>query len=170
MTDTLYFAYGSNLSIEQIKLRCPDMVALQPYTLAGWKLAFCPHGDIRQSFNTRVNGTCVHGALYRLTAKDESTMDGYEINYNKIYFSVTLDSGKVEKCMTYIAKDRETWTTPTPEYFNRIRVGYEDWKIPTDPLFDAYRKSAGDTNADIPPEILKGEPRPITIRPHKRNE
>ena len=161
MSDTLYFAYGSNLSIDQIKHRCPDMIAVQPYTLAGWELAFCPHGDIRQSA-----GASVHGALYRLTAQDESTMDGYEINYNKIYFSVTLAGGKVEKCMTYSAKDRKTWTAPTPEYFNRIRVGYEDWKIPTDLLCDAYRKSVGDTNAEIP----IGDPRPITIKPHKNNE
>ena len=156
MPDTLYFAYGSNLSIDQIKHRCPDVILVQPYTLSNWELAFCPHGDIRK--NTRA---VVHGALYRLTPHDESVMDEYEINYTKILFAITLDNGTTEACMTYIANERNLWTPPTPDYFNRIRLGYQDWNIPTELLFDAYRKSADDKNAEIP----IGDPRPITVKP-----
>ena len=156
MSTTLYFAYGSNLSIEQIKHRCPDVVLVQDYTLTDWELAFCPPGDIRENA-----GAMVHGALYRLTPHDESVMDGYEINYTKIYFDVTLEGGNTEKCMTYIAKERQLWAPPTTEYFNRIRLGYKDWNLPTEPLFNAYKKSVGDRDAEIP----IGDPRPIGIKP-----
>ena len=162
MPDTLYFAYGSNLSIEQIKHRCPDTVLVQPYTVSNWELAFCPHGDIRE-----MSGGAVHGALYRLSLYDESIMDTYEVNYSKIYFDSTLEDGTVENCMTYIADERHLLTPPTPDYFHRIRVGYNDWKIPTEPLFDAYRKSVGNESTEIPPEFLNGNPRPITVKPPK---
>lgn len=156
MHNTLYFAYGSNLSIEQIKHRCPDTVLIQQYTLSNWELAFCPHGDIRQNA-----GAVVHGALYRLSPHDESVMDTYEINYHKIYFAVTLEGGQTQQCMTYMANERQLWAPPPHDYFNRIRIGYEDWKIATDPLFNAYRKSSGDKEAEIP----IGDPRPITFQP-----
>ena len=158
MKNQLYFAYGSNLSREQIRHRCPHVELVQQYTLSGWELAFCPYGDIREN-----NNTCVHGALYRLNKTDELTMDKYEINYNKIHFDIILSDGTTEKCMTYITQERKQWFKPTEEYFNRIRIGYDDWNIPYDNLFIAYQKSTGNMNTQPP----IGNPRPITHKPQK---
>lgn len=39
-----YFAYGSNLSTEQMQVRCPTARALSPCTLEGWRFTFVqPH-------------------------------------------------------------------------------------------------------------------------------
>ena len=160
MPDTLYFAYGSNLSVQQIKHRCPDTVLVQQYNLAGWELAFCPPGDIRENQNA-----VVPGALYRLSLTDEAVMDTYEVRYSKIYFDVTLDNGTTERCMTYIAGEREKWVAPRDDYFNRIRIGYDDWNIPYDALFTAYKKSVGDNTAQPP----IGDPRPIDAKPQKKS-
>ena len=34
----MYFAYGSNLNWDQMKVRCPDCFPIAKATLKGWKL------------------------------------------------------------------------------------------------------------------------------------
>ena len=36
----LYFAYGSNINLEQMAYRCPDASVVGPVTLEGWELLF----------------------------------------------------------------------------------------------------------------------------------
>lgn len=38
MKTYFYFAYGSNLNVEQMKGRCPDSIGISPAVLNGWKL------------------------------------------------------------------------------------------------------------------------------------
>ena len=56
-----YFAYGSNLNIEQMKSRCPDSVGVSTAVLSGWRLVERTYADIEPAA-----GECVNGALYEI--------------------------------------------------------------------------------------------------------
>ncbi len=45
----LYFAYGSNLNIKQMKQRCPDSIGISPAVLNGWKLVERTYADIEEA-------------------------------------------------------------------------------------------------------------------------
>ena len=154
MSKTLYFAYGSNLSKEQILHRCPDTEMLEPYLLDGWELSFYGPADIRPN-----DDSGVHGALYYLTENDEKTMDKYEKNYSKVTFTVTRANGSKETCMTYIHKERTKTKKPSEDYFNRILVGYSDWGLPPQHLFNAVANVSGGANIPV------GKPRPVNHKP-----
>ena len=40
MADTMYFAYGSNINLEQMDYRCPDATVIGPVTLENYELLF----------------------------------------------------------------------------------------------------------------------------------
>ena len=43
--DTLYFAYGSNINLDQMAFRCPDATVIGPVTLENYELLFRGNGD-----------------------------------------------------------------------------------------------------------------------------
>jgi gamma-glutamylcyclotransferase (GGCT)/AIG2-like uncharacterized protein YtfP len=69
----LYFAYGSNLYVEQMKSRCPDAVEIASATLPGWKLEECLYANITKSKNN-----FVPGAIYSISEDDLTNLDEYE--------------------------------------------------------------------------------------------
>lgn len=40
MADKLYFAYGSNINLEQMDYRCPDATVVGPVVLENYELLF----------------------------------------------------------------------------------------------------------------------------------
>ena len=40
----LYFAYGSNMNVNQMAFRCPDAEVVDTVRLEGYRLAFCMNG------------------------------------------------------------------------------------------------------------------------------
>ena len=40
----LYFAYGSNMNLNQMAFRCPDAEVIDTVRLEGYRLAFCANG------------------------------------------------------------------------------------------------------------------------------
>ena len=65
----LYFAYGSNLNLFQMKRRCKDSIFLKKYELKGYRLNFRSKyraADIEKSKNS-----LVPGALFEISKSDE---------------------------------------------------------------------------------------------------
>ena len=75
MPETLYFAYGSNIDLEQMVRRCPAAQVVGPVTLENYELAFRGSG-----FATIVpkKGGVVHGLLWSITPLCEQALDRYE--------------------------------------------------------------------------------------------
>ena len=121
----LYFAYGSNLNLFQMKRRCRDSVFLKKYELKGYKLNFRSKyraADIEKSKNS-----LVPGALFEISKSDEKKLDVYEdypILYKKLYF--TYYSKTV---MTYIMVNKTEFRYPTERYLNVVKRGYKDCKL-----------------------------------------
>ena len=121
----LYFAYGSNLNLFQMKRRCKDSVFLKKFELKGYRLNFRSKyraADIEKSKNS-----LVPGALFEISKSDEKKLDVYEdypILYKKYYFSY---EGK--KVMTYTMTKKTPFRFPTERYLNVIKHGYKDCKL-----------------------------------------
>ena len=121
----LYFAYGSNLNLFQMKRRCKDSVFLKKYELKGYKLNFRSKyraADIEKSKNS-----IVPGALFEISKSDEKKLDVYEdfpILYKKLYFTYYNRS-----VMTYIMVNKTEFRYPTERYLNVVKKGYRDCKL-----------------------------------------
>ena len=123
----LYFAYGSNLNLFQMKRRCKDSVFLKKYELKGYKLNFRSKyraADIEKSKNS-----LVPGALFEISKSDEKKLDVYEdypILYKKLYFTYYNKT-----VMTYIMVNKTEFRYPTERYLNVVKRGYKDCKLDT---------------------------------------
>ena len=123
----LYFAYGSNLNLLQMKRRCKDSVFLKKYELKGYRLNFRSKyraADIEKSKNT-----LVPGALFEISKSDEKKLDVYEdypILYKKLYFTYYNKT-----VMTYIMVNKTEFRYPTERYLNVVKRGYKDCKLDT---------------------------------------
>ena len=132
----LYFAYGSNLNLFQMKRRCKDSVFLKKYELKGYKLNFRSKyraADIEKSKNS-----LVPGALFEISKSDEKKLDVYEdypILYKKLYFSYYS-----KRVMTYIMVNKTEFRYPTERYLNVVKQGYKDCNLNTDYLIKALNK------------------------------
>ena len=132
----LYFAYGSNLNLFQMKRRCKDSVFLKKYELKGYKLNFRSKyraADIEKSKNS-----IVPGALFEISKSDEKKLDVYEdfpILYKKLYFSYYNKT-----VMTYIMVNKTEFRYPTERYLNVVKQGYKDCKLNFDYLTKALNK------------------------------
>lgn len=124
----VYFAYGSNLSLEQIKRRCPESIPMVRAKLKDYKLVYNKYADI-----VPWEGEVVYGAIYELSLKDLNNLDKYERYpelYNKIDIKVEDDKGEIFEAFAYIMVKKGD-EKPNKDYIEIIRNGYEDWGICT---------------------------------------
>ena len=129
----LYFAYGSNLNLFQMKRRCKDSVFIKKYELKGYRLTF--RSKYRAADIEPKKNSLVPGALFEISKSDEKKLDIYEdfpILYTKNYFSYY---GK--KVMTYTMVNKSKFTFPTERYLNVVKKGYQDCKIDKKFLYKA---------------------------------
>ena len=93
----LYFAYGSNLNLFQMKRRCKDSIFLRKINLKNFRLTF--RSKYRAADIEFKKNSIVPGGLFDISKNDEKKLDVYEDYpslYKKFYFTYY---GK--KVMTY---------------------------------------------------------------------
>ena len=123
----LYFAYGSNLNLFQMKRRCKDSFFLKKYELKGYRLNFRSKyraADIEKSKNS-----LVPGALFEISKSDEKKLDVYEdfpVLYTKLYFPYYN-----KQVMTYIMVNKSEFRYPTERHLIVVKRGYKDCKLDT---------------------------------------
>ena len=121
----LYFAYGSNLHLFQMKRRCKDSVFLKKINLQDFKLTF--RSKYRAADIEPKKNSLVAGGLFEISKSDEKKLDVYEdypILYKKYYFYYY---GK--KVMTYTMVNKTPFKFPTERYLNIVKKGYKDCKL-----------------------------------------
>ena len=136
MADKLYFAYGSNINLEQMDYRCPDATVVGPVVLENYELLFR-----RGGFATIApkEGGRVHGLLWSITPECERSLDlyeGYPRFYGKEMMDVELD-GKTISAMVYVMTPGQEFGIPSDHYANVIWEGYESAGFDTQVLEDA---------------------------------
>ena len=124
----LYFAYGSNLNHEQMRIRCRDSRYIKSAFLEGYKLSFCAASrDYGVANIVKKKGSKVPGGIWKISESDEKELDIYE-GYPTLY---TKDSFNLngEKVMFYIMKRRYSFKPPLRSYVDTISQGYVDCNL-----------------------------------------
>jgi len=121
----LYFAYGSNLNLFQMKRRCKDSIFLKKINLKDFRLTF--RSKYRAADIEPKKNSIVPGGLFDISKSDEKKLDVYEdypILYRKFYFTYY---GK--KVMTYTMVKKTLFRFPTERYLNIVKKGYQNCKL-----------------------------------------
>jgi len=133
-----YFGYGSNLSKEQMAIRCPESKYYDSGKLLdySWLINARGYASIKPS-----EGVFVLGEIFALSQEDISYLDIYESveegMYLKFNLSVQTSKGPVD-CLVYIASD-STPGIPQEEYIERINLGIKSANLPDDYVQQAIR-------------------------------
>lgn len=142
----LYAAYGSNISLFQMKYRCPNSKVFCKGVLHDWKLVFKYHADI-----VRCKGSEVPVLVWDITDKDRDNLDfyeGYPHYYETKLVSVSAEDGKEFAAFVYIMNkdNNEPISMPSKYYFNGILEGYVENNMNVDYLYDALDDAGGIEN------------------------
>lgn len=137
-----YFAYGSNMNLEQMKHRCPNSTVKDNFELEGLELEFKSQGF--GSFATvKQNENCkTPVVMWEITEKDELNLDRYEgcpNFYRKEYITVEFDD-EIHDVLIYVMND-QSYGIPSKGYIDVIEEGYKSAGFDTDILYDYLKKS-----------------------------
>ena len=149
MADKYYIAYGSNLSIEQMKVRTPDAVIVGTGVLEDWRLLFLQYATIKkcEGFNVPI-------LVWKISEQDEKNLDIYE-GYPKFYTKKELkiavkslygdDLGKLTAMVYIMTKNavraRRKNPLPNPYYYSVLDEGYSTFGFDDKILKKALREA-----------------------------
>ncbi|KAF9469330.1 Butirosin biosynthesis, BtrG-like protein [Collybia nuda] len=133
---SLYFGFGSNLWLDQMKRRCPGSTFIGSASLKDWKWIINNRGYANVIPS---KGHTVYGLMYELTPDDERLLDGFEgvpNSYIKrilpVDFVAEDENGKSETisrvvdALVYVDEKRVTESKPVKEYIHRMNMGITD--------------------------------------------
>jgi len=154
--DVFCAAYGSNLSEERMKTRCPGAEVFGTSVIIGYRLLFKQsmtgaYATIEQDANC-----CVPVVIYRMTADDEARLDrceGCPRYYRKQEFFLPVWglNGRKKKnrrnCIAYIMREQRLLGEPSAEYFSLLDEGYSRWGFDHETLFKGLGDSIGNKAA-----------------------
>ncbi len=149
MEKRYYLAYGSNLNVRQMMMRCPSARIIGTATIKDYKLMF--KGSQTGSYLTiePAPGFEVPVGVWAVSAADERALDRYE-GYPSFYYKKELNlpitgirTGKIRQrdAFVYIMDERRLLGTPSDFYLQTCVQGYMDFRFDLDVLFEAYRFS-----------------------------
>jgi gamma-glutamylcyclotransferase (GGCT)/AIG2-like uncharacterized protein YtfP len=126
-----YFGYGSNLSKEQMAIRCPESKYYASGTLSGYSWLINARG---YASITPSESEFVLGEVFTLSQQDIDYLDIYESVEEGMYLKSNLrietSKGTID-CLVYIASD-STPGIPKEEYIERINLGIKSANLPDD--------------------------------------
>lgn len=149
MENTLYFAYGSNINLDQMDYRCPDAEVVGPVSLENYELLFRAGGVATIAPK---EGGKVHGLLWSITPECERSLDryeGYPRFYKKKEVTVRDGLGRELFVMAYVMDERYRQPAiPSNAYYNGILEGYRQNGLPVTALKDAWEHAAREVHAE----------------------
>ncbi len=147
-----YFAYGSNMSLAQMRERCPESVAIGKGWLSDHALVFPRYSTRRQSGAASIAprpGATVWGVIYATTEADLARLDVFEgfradrvaaeNNYNRAMILVARQNMEPLACVTYIARPEADHFPPSHDYLQTILTGAIENRLP-EPYVQALRQ------------------------------
>ncbi len=122
-----YLAYGSNLNLNEMKVRCPSAKMIGSTILKDYELIF------RNSYLTIVpsKGDVLPLGIFEINEEDEEALDYYE-GYPYLYYKTCIDfelNNQIYKGLIYIMNDTTNLTKPTKGYVNRCKEGYSNFNF-----------------------------------------
>ncbi|KAI9857584.1 MAG: hypothetical protein M1813_008176 [Trichoglossum hirsutum] len=133
----LYFGFGSNMWLDQMKRRCPGSPYVGIAILEGWKWIINRRGYANV---VRSDGDIVYGLVYELSGVDEGVLDrceGVPYMYTKEIHQIELfrkgmglpgegSKGEAVSGLVYVDVKRVLEGDPQEEYIGRMNMAIED--------------------------------------------
>ena len=149
MEKRYYIAYGSNLNIRQMRLRCPGARIIGTSVVEGYRLLF--KGSKTGSYLTiePQKGASVPVAAWAVTEEDEAALDRYE-GFPTFYYKKEMElplkgikTGKVRlrKVFVYIMHEDRPLGLPSASYMATCMEGYRRFGFDEAFLEQAYADS-----------------------------
>jgi len=154
MKRRFYLAYGSNLNIKQMQMRCPMANPVDKVILEGYELLFRGNNGSAVATVEPKPGSHVHGALWLITKEDEKALDVYEAFprlYRKEMVHVRLGRRRM-RVMAYVMNEGYPIAMPGRGYVNAIAVGYDNFGLPENALRKAICVSMDAVMPDVTPD------------------
>lgn len=144
-----YIAYGSNLNVKQMKMRCPGATILGTTKLKNYELLF--KGSKTGSYLTieKKEGSTVPVVIWEVTESDEKSLDryeGYPIFYYKKemklqYKGIRTGKTRTVNAFVYIMHEENPVGVPSIYYMKTCIDGYDTFYFDKNILINAYKKS-----------------------------
>jgi gamma-glutamylcyclotransferase len=133
----LYFGFGSNKWLDQMKRRCPNSPYVGIAILEGWKWIINQRGYANV---VPSEGDVVYGLVYELSSTDERTLDrceGVPHVYTKQVHSIEFfregvaplgdgSKGETVNGLVYVDVERVLEGNPREEYIDRMNMAIRD--------------------------------------------
>jgi len=127
----LYFAYGSNISVEAMARRCPRSKAIGVARLERRRLAVMREGWLTAVRDPR---SAVHGVLWDLALSDAPALDRYEGLAEGLYAKVAqpvVASGGAKRALVYFGANAGPGI-PRADYMAGIVAAARAWPLPAE--------------------------------------
>lgn len=136
-----YFAYGSNLDPEQMRVRVASAVTLGRARLGGWSFVCNKLGrDGTAKANlVRAAGSSVWGVVYEIDTVHLALLDRFEGGYERLELEVELDDGNGHRAHVYVSERLAPEPVPLEAYKARILRGARAHRLPEDWLRNLER-------------------------------
>ncbi len=132
-----YFAYGSNMSSEELRGWCPGAEFAVVAMLPNYRLDFTRYSAKRQggvADVVRARGETVWGVLYNVPSGEMAALDRKEgvaaMAYERKRVTVAPAVGPRVRAVTYTVIDKEPGQTPGEHYLGLILTGAREWALP----------------------------------------
>ena len=149
-----YFAFGSNLNLQQMAGRCPTAENMGAAELQDWALTFRGVADVEQR-----KGRSVSGGLFKIDAACLKALDRYEgwpFLYVHRRVKVVDQNGDLVDAFIYVMNEkrhgRRQISMPSDWYFEVIREGFENFGLNNRPLYEALREVAHEVDMSVAPD------------------
>ena len=137
----LYFAYGSNMSIDRLKDRVPSAVVKTTGFITGHILKFnkVSHGSGKGNIEDTGNpNDIVYGVVYELDKTEKPTLDqaeGLGGGYDEKTVTVSTNEGQIQ-AITYYATKTNDSLKPYDWYMNHVITGAKENNLPKEHIKD----------------------------------
>lgn len=132
------FAYGSNMSLQRLRVRARSAQPLAVATLRGHRLRFHKASRVDGSakcdaFRTYNPDDSVHGLLFELAVTEKPLLDGFEglgRGYDETRVELTMAGGRLVEAQMYVATDIDFTLRPYAWYKTHVLVGARENGLP----------------------------------------
>ena len=149
MEKRYYIAYGSNLNVRQMTMRCPTARIIGTSEIHNYRLLF--KGSKTGSYLTiePEKGCSVPVAVWSVTDQDEWALDRYE-GFPSFYYKKEMElpitgikTGKVRrrKVFVYIMHEDRPFGVPSSFYMRTCAEGYRYFGFDVQTLLEAFAYS-----------------------------
>ena len=154
MAKRYYIAYGSNLNIPQMRMRCPSAKVIGTSVLENYQLLF--KGSKTGSYLTieERKGSEVPVVIWSVTDEDDKALDMYE-GYPRFYYKKDIEvtvkgikTGRIskKKAFVYVMHEERKLGVPRQNYMETCLYGYKSFGFDKKYIFDALEISVRDKN------------------------